>query len=228
MASLLDIPQRSEAWFAARVGKVTASRIADMMAKTKSGWGAGRTNYLAELVAERLTGVSQSGYVNGAMQRGVETEPEAITAYEFYSDNAVTPVGFIPHPTIEQSGASPDGHVGDDGSVEVKCPNTSTHIDTLLGGSVPGKYILQIQWQLACSGRSWCDFVSYDSRMPEELKLFVRRVDRDDAKIAELESEVEIFLGEIDAKVQQLNALIQGTSPLATVLESSLAMVNAR
>jgi putative phage-type endonuclease len=215
--------QRSPEWFAARAGKVTASRIADMMARTKTGWGAGRVNYLAELVAERLTGVSQSGYVNGAMQRGVEMEPEAITAYEFDSDNTVTPIGFVEHPTIPMAGASPDGHIADDGSVEVKCPNTSTHIDTLLGGSVPGKYILQIQWQLACSGRAWCDFVSYDSRMPEELKLFVRRVDRDEAKIAELETAVIEFLSEVDAKVAQLNALMQGVTPLTSALESSLA-----
>jgi putative phage-type endonuclease len=217
--------QRSPEWFAARAGKVTASRIADMMARTKTGWGASRANYLAELVAERLTGVPQNGYVNAAMQRGVETEPEAITAYEFYSDNAVTPVGFIEHPAIAMTGASPDGHVGDDGSIEVKCPNTSTHIDTLLGGSVPNKYFLQIKWQLACSGRAWADFVSYDPRMPEELKLFVRRVPRDDAKIAELEMEVVEFIAEIDAKVDQLNALMIGTTPLSAALEASLASV---
>lgn len=219
--------QRSPEWFQIRTGKVTASRIADMMARTKTGWGAGRANYMAELVAERLTGVPQNGYVNAAMQRGTEIEPDAITAYEFYSDNHVEPVAFIQHPTIEMSGASPDGHIGDDGSLEVKCPNTATHIDTLLGQSVPAKYILQIQWQLACSGRFWADFVSYDPRMPEDLKLFVRRVERDDAKIAELETEVVKFLGEIDLKVQQLLALCQGTSPLATALKASSMLVQS-
>src|SRR6266404_4988442 len=176
-----ELIQRSDEWFAARVGKVTASRIADMIAKTQKGWGAGRANYLAELVAERLTGATQNGYVNAIMQRGIDIEPEAITAYEFYSDNKVEPVGFVLHPTIKESGASPDGHIGKKGSLEVKCPNAATHIDTLLGGSVPGKYFLQIQWQLACSGRAWADFVSYDPRMPEELKLFVRRVEREDS-----------------------------------------------
>ncbi len=220
--------QRSPEWFAVRAGKVTASRIADMMARTKTGWGAGRVNYMAELVAERLTGVPQNGYVNAAMQRGTETEPEAITAYEFYSDNSVEAVGFIQHPAIEMSGASPDGHVGEDGSLEVKCPNTSTHIDTLLGGSVPGKYILQIQWQLACSGRAWADFVSYDPRMPEELKLFVRRVERDDVKIAELEAEVVKFIAEIDSKVEQLLALTSGEGSLVPALEASLRFAATR
>jgi putative phage-type endonuclease len=216
--------QRSPEWFAARCGKVTASRIADMTARIKSGWGASRANYLAELVAERLTGVPASGYVNAPMLRGIETEPEAIIAYEFYSGRDVEPADFIPHPTIEQSGASPDGLLGSDGVLEVKCPNTSTHIDTLLGKTVPQKYVLQIQWQLACSGGLWGDFVSYDPRMPEELKLFVQRVQRDDEKIRELESEVITFLAEVDSKVDQLLALTDKT-PLETMLEKSIQMV---
>lgn len=224
-----DIIQRTPEWLQQRCGRVTASRISDLMARTKSGWGASRVNYMAQIVAERLTGIPQDGgYVSAAMQHGIDTEAEAITAYEFDSDNRVTPVGFIDHPTIPLTGASPDGHVGEDGSLEVKAPNTATHIDTLLGGSVPSKYILQIQWQLACSGRAWCDFVSYDSRMPEELKLFVRRVERDDAKIAELESEVITFLGEVDTKVGQLLALSQGSTPLASALEASLASLNVQ
>jgi putative phage-type endonuclease len=218
--------QRSPEWFAARCGKVTASRIADMTARIKSGWGASRANYLAELVAERLTGVPASGYVNAPMLRGIETEPEAIIAYEFYSGHDVEPVGFISHPTIEQSGASPDGYLGNDGVLEVKCPNTSTHIDTLLGKTVPQKYVLQIQWQLACSGRQWGEFVSYDPRMPEELKLFVQRVQRDDGKIHELESEVVTFLGEVESKVQQLLALADKT-PLETMLEQSIQVASA-
>lgn len=219
--------QRSSEWFAARAGRVTASRIADMTARIKSGWGASRGNYLAELVAERLTGIPHGGYVNGAMLRGIETEPEAVIAYEFYSDNTVEPAGFIAHPSIEMSGASPDGLVGEEGCLEVKCPNTSTHIDTLLGRAVPQKYFLQIQWQLACSGRKWGDFVSYDPRMPEELKLFVRRVPRDETKIAELEKEVKVFLSEVDAKVEQLLLLKGGETCLSQALESSIQMLSA-
>lgn len=201
--------QHSPEWFAARLGKATASRIVDVVARIKSGWGASRANYMAQLVCERMTGTPQDGYVNGAMQRGLENEPEARVAYEFYSDNTVVEVGFIDHPTIPMSGASPDGHVGDDGSVEIKCPNTSTHIDTLLSGKVPEKYVVQMQWQMACSGRQWCDFVSYDPRMPEDLKLFVQRVRRNDEDIAALEQAVKDFLSEVDAKVHQLIALTQ-------------------
>jgi putative phage-type endonuclease len=179
-----------------------------MLAKIKSGWGATRANYLAELVAERLTGVPQNGYVNAVMQRGIETEPEACTAYEFYRDMAVDPVGFWQHPKIQLSGASPDGVIGSDGCVEIKCPNTATHIETLLGGSVPKKYIHQMQWQMACGNRKWCDFVSYDPRMPEDLKLFVRRIERDEKAIHELEGEILVFLQEVDYKVQQLKELI--------------------
>lgn len=219
--------QRSDEWFAARCGKVTASRLADVTARIKTGWGASRANYLAELVAERLTGISASGYVNGPMLRGIEMEPEAVIAYEFYSGSDVDPVGFFQHPTIEQSGASPDGAIGADGVLEVKCPNTATHIDTLLGKSVPLKYYLQIQWQLACSGRQWGDFASYDSRMPEELKLFVRRVPRDDSKIKELESQVVDFLAEVDSKVEQLLALAGGKTPLELVLEKSIAVTSS-
>jgi len=220
--------QRSPEWFAARCGKVTASRVADVTARIKSGWGASRANYLAELVAERLTGIPANGYVNGPMLRGIEMEPEAITAYEFYSGKDVEPVGFIGHPSISESGASPDGHVGKDGVLEVKCPNTSTHIDTLLGKAVPHKYALQIQWQLACSGRKWGDFVSYDPRMPEELKLFVRRVPRDENKIKELESDVIAFLAEVNSKVEQLLALTSGKTALEVVLEKSLATARPR
>lgn len=199
--------QRSPEWFAARLGKATASRIVDVVARTKTGWGASRANYMAQLVCERMTGTSQDSYVNGPMQRGIETEPDALIAYSFYSDNEVDPVGFIEHPYISMSGASPDGHIGTVGSLEVKCPNTSTHIETLLNGKVSEKYMIQVQWQLACSEREWCDFVSYDPRMPEELKLFVRRVKRNDEDIEALEQAVRQFLSEVDAKVEKLMSL---------------------
>lgn len=199
--------QGSPEWFAERLGKVTASRVADVVARTKSGWGASRANYMAQLVAERLTGVVQESYTNAAMQHGIETEPEARSAYEFWRDAAVVEAGFIPHPSIGMTGASPDGFVGDDGLVEIKCPNTATHIDTLLGQAVPSKYVTQMQWQIACTGRAWCDFVSYDPRLPEAMRLFVRRVERDDVMVRALERDVVDFLRELDATVDKLTAL---------------------
>lgn len=199
-----DIIQGSPEWFAIRCGKVTASRVADVVARTKTGWGASRANYMAELVAERLTGAVAEGYTSPAMQWGTDTEAEARRAYEFYRDVDVVAAGFILHPRIGQSGASPDGLVSDDGLVEIKCPNTATHIDTLLSATVPSKYATQMQWQMACTGRRWCDFVSFDPRMPEAMRLFVRRVQWDSEAIADLEKLVTAFLEELDAKVAAL------------------------
>lgn len=199
--------QRSEEWFMARHGKVTASRIADIVAKTKSGYSASRANYAAQLIAERLTGQTQESYTNAAMQWGTEQEPAARAAYEFYSDASVELCGFIPHPKIGMSGASPDGLVGDDGLLEIKCPNTATHIETLSGTKIPEKYITQMQWQMACTGRAWCDFVSFDPRMPEDMRAFIKRITRDDKRIAELEAEVSGFLSEVEAKVAELTKL---------------------
>jgi putative phage-type endonuclease len=201
------IEQGSPEWFAQRCGKVTASCIADMMAKTKTGWGASRLNYRAKLVAERLTGIVEKGYSNAAMEWGSAMEADARTAYEFYRGVDVVLAEFVTHPTIAMSGASPDGYVGDDGLVEIKCPNTATHIETLLGQAVPGKYNLQCQWQLACTGRAWVDWVSFDPRMPEEMRLFVRRIERDEARIKDICDHVECFLTEIDATVAELTKL---------------------
>jgi len=199
--------QGSTEWFAERCGKVTASRVADIIAKTKSGPSASRANYLAQLVAERLTGDVAESFTNAAMVHGTETEPEARAAYEFRRDVSVLQVGFVPHPSIAESGASPDGLVGEDGLIEIKCPNTATHIDTLLSGTVPSKYLTQMQWQMACTGRAWCDFASFDPRMPEEMRLFVKRVSRDDQHIHELEREVVNFLAELAEKLASLSTL---------------------
>ena len=196
--------QQTEEWFSQRLGKVTASRVADIIAKTKSGYSTSRANYMAELICERLTGSRGDSYMNAAMAWGTATEPPARSAYEAATGQLVETVGFVPHPTILEAGASPDGLVGDDGLVEIKCPNTSTHIDTLLGKSVPSKYITQIQWQLACTGRKWCDFVSYDPRMPENMQMFLFRVPRNDETIAELVKEVVQFLLELDGKITNL------------------------
>lgn len=198
------IGQGTSEWLAERLGKATASRIGDIMAKTKSRPSASRQNYAAELIAERLTGNGGDFYINAAMQRGTDLEPDARDAYAFESGHTVEQVGFIPHPTIAMSGASPDGLVGDVGLVEIKCPSTAKHIDTLTGGSIDGKYHNQMQWQMACTGRAWCDFVSYDPRLPVEMQLATRRVHRDDEMIAEMEREVVAFLAEVSAMVETL------------------------
>lgn len=210
------ITQGSPEWFALRCGKATASKIADIIATTKSGPSASRKNYLAQLVAERLTGVVAESFTNGAMQWGTDKEPEARAAYAFvHADGPVAEAEFVTHPNIHNSGASPDGYVGSDGLLEIKCPNTATHIDTLLTGKIDGKYHTQMQWQMACTGRTWCDFVSYDPRMPEHLALWVKRVPRDEKLIAELEAAVKAFLTEVDATVAALEAYAEAEAELA-------------
>ena len=199
--------QRSDEWFTARLGKVTASRVADVVAKTKSGYSTSRANYMAELVAERLTGKKGDSYQNAAMQWGTEQEPNARAAYESVQGVLVQETGFVLHPRIPQAGASPDGLVGDFGLVEIKCPFTATHLEFLTGGEIPDKYITQMQWQMACTGRAWCDFVSYDPRLPERMQLKVQKVMRNQQLITELEQEVVKFLVELDNKVQKLTAL---------------------
>lgn len=198
--------QRSPEWFAMRAGRATASKIADIIAKTKSGYSTSRANYRAQLICERLTGVPADSFCSGAMQWGTDTEPQAREAYCQHMLCAVEEIGFVEHPTIAMAGASPDGLVGEDGLLEIKCPNSATHIDTLLSGKVPEKYRTQMLWQMACTGRAWCDFASFDPRLPEPMKLFVQRVPRDDAAIAELEREVTAFLAEVDETVAQLRA----------------------
>ncbi|MGE0533183.1 MAG: lambda exonuclease family protein [Hyphomonadaceae bacterium] len=198
------IEQGTPEWRAQRCGKVTASRIADMLARTKTGWGASRANYAAQLICERLTGAPADGYASDAMRFGAENEPLARAAYEFRTDRTVELCGFVDHPRIAMSGASPDGLVGADGLIEIKVPNTATHIETLLSGAVPEKYIMQMMWQIACTGRAWCDYVSFDPRLPEEMRLFIRRIERDDTLCARLEKETELFLAEIDDKIKTL------------------------
>lgn len=204
---MTDIIQGSAEWHAIRLGKVTASRVADVVAKTKSGPAASRANYMAELIAERLTGEPAEKFTNVAMQWGTEKEPDARAAYEFRTDATVTEIGFVIHPKIDASGASPDGLVGADGLIEIKCPNTASHLDTLIGQEIAAKYVTQMQWQMACTARKWCDFVSYDPRLPESMRLFVKRVARDDKHIHELESEIAGFLLEMSVKLSQLNSL---------------------
>jgi putative phage-type endonuclease len=200
--------QRTDEWFQARLGKVTASKVSDVMAKTKSGYSASRENYMAQLVVERMTNTQSVIFTNPSMDWGIQQEPFARAAYEIKQGVVVEEVGFIDHPLIKSAGASPDGLVGDDGLVEIKCPNTATHIETLLTQTVSAKYYAQMQWQMACTNRDWCDFVSFDPRMPEGAQLFITRVQRDPESIKEMEAEVKKFLVEVDSKVDQLKRLI--------------------
>lgn len=204
---IIDCEQGSPEWHAARCGVVTASRVADLMAKTKSGWSASRANYAAELIAERLTGAVAESYCSPAMQWGRDHEAEAARIYAFERGIELSPIGFVLHPTVNRSGCSPDRMAGDDGLIEIKCPNTATHIDTLLGASIDGKYIKQMQWQMACTGRAWCDFVSFDPRLPVEMQQHVTRVVRDEAFIAEIADAVRDFIAEIDAREAKLREL---------------------
>jgi putative phage-type endonuclease len=199
--------QGSDEWKAARLGRATASRVADIIAKTKTGWGSSRKNYMAELIAERLSGVPAEQYTNAAMQWGIDNEAQGRAAYAFFHDADVEEVGFIEHPDIPMSGASPDGLVGTEGLVEIKAPNTATHIDTLLSATIPDKYIVQMQFQMACTKRLWADWVSFDPRLPDHLRLFVRRVPRDNVRIVELEAAVRVFLAEVDDTVTRLGKI---------------------
>ena len=197
--------QRTPEWFAERLGKITASRIADVVGKTKSGsYGAARKNYMAELLCQRLTGQQEEKFTSAAMQHGTDTEPAARAMYMLETGEDVTETGFIPHPAIAMSGASPDGLVGEDGLIEIKCPNTATHLEFLQNQKPKHEYLLQMQWQMACTGRQWCDFVSYDDRLPEKLAYRCIRIPRDDKLIAELEEEAVKFLTELDKTVRQL------------------------
>jgi len=197
--------QGSEEWKQARCGRVTASRVHDIVAVTRSGgFTSGRKNYLADLVIERLTGQPAPSYQSAAMAYGIETEPEARFAYALKAGVEIDEVGFLKHPVIAMAGASPDGLVGGDGMVEIKCPNSATHIETLLHDKIDLEYASQMQFQMACSGREWCDFVSFDKRLPEPMQLYVRRIPRDDKLIARLELEVAQFLIDLDATVDLL------------------------
>jgi len=203
--------QRTDEWFQARLGKVTASRISDVLAKTKTGYSISRQNYLVQLVTERLTGQkADSFFMNQAMQDGVDREPIARKLYEVLNDVIVTEVGFYDHPRIAMSGASPDGLLPEllvfgIGLVEIKCPIETTHTNTLMSKKVTSKYIPQIQWQMACvPNAKFCDFISYNPNFPPEMQLFVSRVEKDLQYILELETEVEQFLKEVDQAILQL------------------------
>lgn len=205
---VIDCEHGSEEWHQARCGKVTASRIADIVRQTKSGVSKMRQTYLGEIVAERMSGKPvTSGFRSKPMEWGIETEDEAREVYGIMRGVMPIKVGLVIHPNIPMAAASPDRLVGEDGLIEIKCPNTATHIDTLLGAKIDLDYWKQIQWQLACTGREWCDFVSYDPRMPSDLALHVTRVVPNREAISALTDAVTAFLGDVDATVQKLTTL---------------------
>lgn len=189
--------QGSEEWFKQRLGKVTASRVSDVMAKTKSGAAASRKNYMMELLCQRLTGIHEETFVSTAMQRGTDLEPIARAQYEIMTQNTVDEAIFVEHPDIENFGASPDGLIHTDGLLEIKCPNTAQHVAFIRTGNIPIKYEWQILAQMACTQRSWCDFVSYDDRMPDELQISYKRFFRDQKRIDIMEKEIAHFLNEL-------------------------------
>lgn len=202
-----DLEQGSEAWRLARAGSLGASSLHEALAKTAKGaWGASRANLLSRLVVERLTGVPQDRFQNQAMLDGTAREPEARAAYQFEIATLVKTVGLVKHPTIAWSHCSPDGLVGEDGLIEIKCPTESTHLETLLGAPIPQKYLYQMIWQMACTGRAWCDFVSYHPAFPEPMRLHIRRVERDDKLVSDLERDVKAFLDDIDETIAKLLA----------------------
>ena len=206
MTIMETIEQGSEAWLQLRLGKITASRITDVIAQVKSGEAAGRENYRIELVCERLTGKPTEGFTNAHMERGTELEPFARAWYEVETGEFVKQVPFVDHPTIKNAGASPDGIIGE-GLIEIKCPMAKTHIKYLLEDRVPAKYMPQMAWQMACTHSKWVDFVSYCPELPADMQMFIKRYERDDAYIAELEAKVIEF----DTEVEQVIARLRGT-----------------
>jgi putative phage-type endonuclease len=204
------IEQGSAEWLAIRLGKVTASRITDVLAKGKSGEAATREDYRTELVVQRLTNEPGESFTNAAIEHGINTEPMARIAYEAHANVFVEQIAFVDHPTIEWFGCSPDGLVGETGLLEIKCPASKTHIKYLLGGKPPAKYVPQMQCQMAVTGREWCDFVSYDPRLPEDLQLFVVRLERDVSYIMAMEEEVSKFLGEVSEMYSKLKEINNG------------------
>ena len=203
----MSAPQGTAEWLQERAGKLGASSIADAMARTKNGYGASRANLMARLLTERLTGMPVETFSSAAMQWGNDTEPQARAAYEFQRDVEVSETGWVPHRSIANTGCSPDGLVDGGGLVEIKCPQTATHIETLLARTIPGKYVVQMQWQMEVTGTDWCDFISFDPRLPLRMQMFVQRIERDDNRIAEIREEVTTFLAELDQKIHQLNEL---------------------
>lgn len=196
--------QGTTEWHEARLGRVTASRIADVMMKPTT---AGFQNYRSQLVCERLTGRPTETFTSAAMQHGTETEPQARAMYTLTTGLSVDEVGFVPHPLIDMAGASPDGLVGELGLVEIKCPQPTEHIRVLTGGAIKPGYVLQMLWQMECTGREWCDFVSFNPDLPDDLQLHIQRVEYDSEKAAEITGAVRSFLASVDDTFAKLRSI---------------------
>lgn len=210
-----DLIQGSDEWKLARCGSLGASTLHEALARTKSGWGASRDNKKAELVLERITGQPREIFKSAAMETGNEREPEARLAYHLYSGNAtVDLVGLVRHPRIVGAHASPDGLVGQDGLVQIKCPQPAAHLDTIVRGMIPQKYQYQMLWEMACTGRQWCDYVSYNPDFPGRLSMWIKRCQRDQPKIDWLEEQVRTFLGEVDQAEAAMREMSEGEWPL--------------
>jgi YqaJ-like recombinase protein len=217
--------QRSAEWYAARCGSLGASDIGDALARTKTGWSVSRGHVMDRIIIERLTGKTVHGYATWAMREGIEREPEARLAYMFHVDVDVADAWVYPHPSISGAHASPDGFVGDDGLVQLKCPQHAAHLDLLLGAAISPDYGMQMQWELACTGRGWCDFVSYQPDFPASMQLIVRRIQRDDQHIGELEAQVRVFLEETQSRLQ---ALLTAYEPERTFTKAAANAVARR
>ena len=210
LAAFAGVEQGSEEWLNIRLGKVTASGVTDVLAKTKSGVSASRGNYLIKLALQRVTGVVEESYTNEAMQWGIDNEAQARVAYEVKSGNFVDQIAFVEHPTIKWFGASPDGLIDKNGLIEIKCPNSATHWSYIRANEPPTKYYIQMQAQMACTNREWCDFVSFDPRMPDRSKLFIKRVMRSNDFISEMETEIQQFLDEVEVEVNLMKGITNG------------------
>jgi putative phage-type endonuclease len=201
------IEQGTPEWHQMRLGKVSASRMADLLAKTKSGHSASRAKYMAQLLCERMTGQPTEFFTTAAMQRGTEIEPIARAAYEAENFTSVEQVAWVEHPTIPMAGCSPDGLVGEHGLIEIKCKEIHNHLDSILNDRIDPDHQAQMMWQMCVTGRQWCDYVCFDDRAPEGLQLFVKRLHRDEEKIKQMEDEVRTFLKDLESMIQKLNEI---------------------
>lgn len=215
--------QHSSAWWAARCGKVTASRVGDIMALTQKGKPtAARGNYLREKIAERITGKNRDRRKVASLDHRLELEPDARAAYSFYFDQEIQLVGFVEHPRIPNFGASPDGLIGSDGGLEIKCCDAEGHLEIVMADKIDPDYFYQCHSNIACTERDWWAFTAFNPDMPEELKLYRKIIERDDQLIATIETNVIQFLDEVEQGVAQVRALMRGSTPLEHALESSL------
>lgn len=215
--------QHSSEWWAIRCGRVTASRVGDIMALTQKGKPtAARGNYLREKIAERITGKNRDRRKVASLDHRLELEPDARAAYTFYFEQEIQLVGFVEHPRIPNAGASPDGLIGADGGLEIKCCDAEGHLDIITADSIDPDYFYQCHFNIACTERDWWAFTAFNPDMPEELKVYRKIIERDDALIATIETNVIQFLEEVEQGVDRVKALMRGSTPLEHALESSL------